>query len=275
VQDYYLRAELSLFRLVYFRSILEKDKHYEINTDLRPRCYFYSLVLWGTTHFPTLREIVLKWRDLRLSHAVILICILGIFLFFLKTYFKPLPLLTAVGITGFTEISLEVVALISFQVFYGFVYSELALLITTFMLGLAIGSLIFYSHPPKSLIAWLRFLQVSLSLLSLFWLGVIYGLHEYKSLSQHPWFFHLIFPLFLGGAGTLGAMQFLTASQIYMGLGRGIKETAATLYSTDLLGSAMGAFLTSLIFLPLLGLPATLIFVVCLNLVALLILLFY
>ncbi len=196
-------------------------------------------------------------------------------LFFLRWRFNTLPLLNAVATTGFTEISLEVVVLISFQVFYGYVYHELAVLITAFMLGLAMGSLIFHKYTIQPLTRWLFFLQAGLSLLCLLWLGITYGLHQYKSLVHYPYLFNLLFPLFLGCTGLLGGIQFLTASETYRSLGKNIKETAATLYSTDLLGSALGALLTSLVFLPLLGIPATLILLAGLNLMALILLFFY
>jgi len=275
VQDYYLRADLSPFKVAYFRSILEKKNQQDLNTDLKPRCYFYSLVLWSTTYFPALRGMILKLRFLKVYHYLMAIGILGMLLFFLGWRFNTLPLLNAVGITGFTEISLEVVVLISFQVFYGYVYHELAVLITAFMLGLAMGSLIFHKYTLQPFIRWLFFLQAGLSLLCLLWLGITYGLHKYKPLLHYPYLFNLLFPLFLGCTGLLGGIQFLTASETYRSLGKNIKETAATLYSTDLLGSALGALLTSLVFLPLLGIPATLILLAGLNLMALILLFFY
>jgi len=167
-----------------------------------------------------------------------------------------------------------VIVLISFQVFYGYVYHELAGLITAFMIGLAIGSLIFHKYSFQPFIKWLFFLQVGLTLVCFLWLGIIYALYKYNLILHYTPLFNLLFPLFLGCTGTLGGMQFLTASETYRNLGKTIKETAATLYSTDLLGSALGAILTSLVFLPLLGIPATLILLAVLNLLAFVLLFF-
>jgi len=274
VQDYYLQADLSPFKLAYFRSVLEKKKQVDLNTDLKPRCYFYSLVLWSTTYFPALRGMVLKLHSLKLSHCLGAMGIFSLFLFCLRRRFNTLPLLNAVATTGFTEISLEVIVLISFQVFYGYVYHELAGLITAFMIGLAIGSLIFHKYSFQPFIKWLFFLQVGLTLVCFLWLGIIYALYKYNLILHYTPLFNLLFPLFLGCTGTLGGMQFLTASETYRNLGKTIKETAATLYSTDLLGSALGAILTSLVFLPLLGIPATLILLAVLNLLAFVLLFF-
>jgi spermidine synthase len=260
VQDYYLRADLSPLKIAYFESILNQAKG-EINTDLRPRCYFYELVLISSTHFPFLRKMLLKCLSFRIYHFGIVILILTLTFVFLKRRFYSLPLLNVIGIVGFTAISLEIIVLISFQTFYGYVYQELALLITAFMLGLALGSLSFYKlhlSPTKSK---LLLFQTTLSFLCLFWCGIIY-------LKPH---FYLVYSLFLGSIGAVSGIQFLTTACMYQAMGKKIQETAANLYFTDLLGSALGAFLTSIFFLPILGINHTLILLVLLNLMAILV----
>ncbi len=279
VRDYYLKFDLSPLRIAYLKSILKQKDHQArgtsgqvINTDLKPSCYFYSMVLWGTTHFPALRETILKLRHLRLFHLIIAIILIAMLFYLLSKRFKQLPLINAVGVTGFTEISLEVVILISFQVFYGYVYHQLVILITAYMLGLALGSLIMHNLSVKRPLKWLLSLQAGLGVFCALLIGVIFLLYIHKELAHHKFITHVFFPMVLVIAGMLGGMQFLAASESYITSGKKVRETAAILYGTDLIGSATGAFLTSLILLPVLGIPATLTALASLNLFSFLLL---
>lgn len=274
VRDYYLRFDLSPLRIAYFRSILEQKGHPIINTDLKPSCYFYSMVLWGTTYFPKIRKILLKLRDLRLWHLLLFIILITAFFYPLARYFRQLPVINAVGITGFTEISLEVVILIGFQVFYGYVYHQLVILITAFMLGLALGSFIIHNLSIKRSLVWLLSLQAGLCIFCMLLIGAFFFLYMHKELAHHKFITHIFFPMALVIAGILGGMQFLAASECYIALGKGVRETAGILYGTDLIGSATGAFFTSLILLPILGIPSTLAVLSLFNLFASLLLFF-
>ena len=267
VRDYYLRFDLSPLRIAYFKSILKQRDHPMINTDLRPTCYFYSMVLWGTTHFPKIREGLLKLKDLKLWHLLVFIILITLLVYLLKRYFKDLPIVNAVGVTGFTEISLEILILICFQVFYGYVYHQLVILITAFMLGLALGGLMVQGLSIKRPIIWLICLQAAISIFCLLIIATVFFLYN-KAIAHHKFITHIYFPMLLVIAGILGGMQFLCASESYVTLGKGVKETAAILYGTDLIGSAMGAFFTGLILLPILGIPSTLLVLFFLNFLA-------
>ncbi|HDD35222.1 MAG TPA: hypothetical protein ENF30_00305 [Candidatus Desulfofervidus auxilii] len=262
VREYYLKFDLSPLRIAYFKSLLEEKKITELNTDLKPRCYFYTMVLWGTTHFPTIRKMILKLRHLKLIHCLCFIITLSILIFLCSKRYTYIPLLNAVFITGFTEIALEIIAFISFQTFYGYVYHELAVLITTFMFGLAFGSLLMQYYAFKNIKRALLGIQAGLAIVCLFFLGIIFE----KDILYIPIFIHFIFPLILLFAGILGGMQFLTATRIY--LKKGIKKTASLFYATDLFGSALGALCISIIFLPILGILESLTILIFLNLSA-------
>ena len=67
----------------------------------------------------------------------------GVLLALLAVYLvrlRPVPL--AVFTTGFAASALEVVLLLGFQILYGSVYHQVGLIVTMFMLGLGIGSLV-------------------------------------------------------------------------------------------------------------------------------------
>jgi len=273
VQEYYLKFDLSPLKLAFFKSILEETKIFDLNTDLKPRCYFYGMVLWSTTHFPAIRKTVLKLRHLSLTYCLFFIIALGILIFIFSKRYLNLPLFNAVFITGFTEMSLEIIVFISFQVFYGYVYHELAILITAFMLGLTLGSFIIRSYPPNKPKKFLLYLQAGLCIICIIELGIVYFLNNMKVL-QYPILIHLLFPSLLLLAGILGGMQFLTAAEAYRQAGEEIKKVASIFYGIDLFGSALGALGTSLIIIPILGIPTSLIILISLNLLALFLLLF-
>jgi spermidine synthase len=150
---------------------------------------------------------------------------------------------------GLTTIVAEIVLLVWFQALYGFLYGRIALLLSTFMLGLFLGALL--SARIKSLtsgpLAWLQ--AGFLLLLVLFRLAIPVRLPEALA--------YVILLLL----GLLGGGLFVVSNRLYLRLrkdyGRG--------YALDLFGSFFGALLTSSIFIPLAGLARVIESVIVLN----------
>jgi hypothetical protein len=94
------------------------------NLDYNPISYRFQLTYW-------MQQFNSGYIGLVILAILALVLIL--------TRIKPIPF--AVFTTGFAGSSIMVLLLISFQIQFGFVYHRVGLLITTFMIGLALGSI--------------------------------------------------------------------------------------------------------------------------------------
>jgi spermidine synthase len=170
-----------------------------------------------------------------------------------ESIFSLLPL----AIMGLTTIVAEIVLLIWFQALYGFLYGRIALLLSTFMLGLFLGSLL-STRINRPTYGWLAAVQAGfLLLLVLFRLAIPARLPEVL-----PFIILLVL-------GILGGSLFAVSNRIYLraraDYGRG--------YGLDLIGSFVGALVTSSILIPLAGLSRVIDSIILLNVMGLVFLL--
>jgi predicted membrane-bound spermidine synthase len=158
----------------------------------------------------------------------------------------------------------EIVLLLAFQILEGFLYSELVVILSCFMTGMAAGAAVVGSQlgrvrsAAKCLIAahCLLVLLVFCVMLSLF------TLHRLSSSVDVPSWLSLV--LFRGlalTAGSLGGAHFSLATAAWARGQSLAARIGAVLYAADLVGAALGALLSSFLLLPLLGVHATLILV--------------
>ncbi|MGB2651210.1 MAG: hypothetical protein WBD00_03285, partial [Candidatus Omnitrophota bacterium] len=141
VQDYYLRSKLSEERMEYITSEIGRGGDVRVNRDFRPVSYYYATVFWGTQFdSPVFRKILhaVKPENVWLSACLFCIAIL-IFGFFSGKRLGKRTALLAIMTTGFAEIIFQITAILSFQVIYGFVFYKLGIIVTSFMVGLALG----------------------------------------------------------------------------------------------------------------------------------------
>jgi spermidine synthase len=177
----------------------------------------------------------------------------------------------AIATTGFTAMSLELILLFSFQVFYGYIFREIGVLITAFMTGVAAGSLtgIFFSNHTEMDRNVFIGVEAAFILFSsaLMLIVPLLGHSNYLGpvLTRAGFFSLLIVSGFLAG------IQFLLANKIYQT--DSVGKTAGVLYSIDLLGGWLGGVLSGIVILPLLGLLNGCIILISLKLSSLLLLL--
>jgi spermidine synthase len=189
---------------------------------------------------------------------------------------------TAIGASVFVQgasgMILQVVLILTFQVLQGFAYLELALIIASFMAGLAAGT-VWVAAMSRSwreetrAMSWLLLLQLGLTafplLLLLFVSSIGEELRESLSPASAPWFFASLSLT----AGTLGGAHFSLAALASAATGARLGQTGGHLYAVDLAGAAGGAFLAGLLLLPLYGVSSTLILLSASSFVCLLALL--
>lgn len=222
-----------------------------INSDLAPVSFYFQAVLWSS-QFHGLEADILKFFS-RLPLFWLLDFPLGLFLLvFLYVVIKRMKshfFLAPLAVMGFTTIVTEIIILVWFQALYGYLYGAIALLLSTFMLGL------FWGGWTSS-----RSRQVTFSRLLLVQSGFVILLLLIRIIitTKPP---QLLIFLFLLVLGYLGGDLFIISNRLYL------KQRAdyGIGYGLDLLGSFGGALITSALLIPLAGLPLLLKYLLLLN----------
>jgi spermidine synthase len=272
VREYYLLFNLSPGRVRYLRSILEQDTGVEINRDLRPICYFYNIVLWSAQYTPVLKRWFRGMLDLRMEWLFYLVAAFTILLFWRGRKQPSAPVVWAVAVTGFSEIALEIIIILAFQIIYGYLYYKIGMIITAYMIGLALGGWMittFLSRVTRPL----RFLVIVQTGVVLYAIGIlllILGLHQGIFPSHLSRLVEEIFPFLTLVAGFLGGIHFPLANKVYLGKRKEIGRIGGLINGIDLTGSAAGALVISVILLPLVGIVQGVSVIIALNLSAIL-----
>ncbi len=270
VSVYYLPFRLSPERLASFRKQLKKGLTPRLlNTDFHPLGYYYNALVWSTYFYTGTRNVL---RRLAQLPPVFFFFVFGIFYFllFVWIFLKNGRTRAQVGLSiftiGFTEIALEVLLILGFQLIYGYAYYWLSLIVTLFMAGLALGATlgVRQKRSSKQTFQLLRWIQFGVAVLPLILIGFFTLLHG-KNFSLL--FIYSGFVLLTLLSGFLGGFQFPLGNDLFWG--KNAKATFwGTLYSLDLLGSVLGALLVAALALPLLGLIQTLLLLSLMNTLA-------
>jgi spermidine synthase len=136
--------------------------------------------------------------------------------------------------------SFVLTAILAYQSIHGYVYEMIGMLSASFMIGLWAGTSIttIVRRPLKTLFL-LEMCTIFLAALSLFLFKADFILY-----------------LLVFFAGLISGAQFSTAN-----LSLGKSTNGGRLYALDLLGSFLGVLISSLIVIPLIGIPSTLILI--------------
>jgi len=276
VRGYYLLFNLSQERLDYFSGILRASKGTRINRDLSPSCYFYDIVHWSAQYTPRLKRVFLFLGRIESMWFILMIAVFtALFFPFVhrkgqEKALKPV-LIYAVLVTGYSEMTLNVVLILTFQIFYGYVYYKIAMLITAYMIGLILGS--WHITPSVERIRkplWILMpIQGGLALYAILLLGIIILFQGSGHLSRIFSIMEAGFPLLTLVAGYLGGLHFPLGNAMYLAGGKEVGKVASLVYGVDLVGSSAGALSAGIILLPVLGIADTLYVITALNLSAL------
>jgi spermidine synthase len=227
-----------------------------INRDLVPVSYFFQSMLWAG-QFGGLEARLLE-ASARIPRALILdapLVLIALALSFLARRLRRSAsrFLVPVAIMGVTSIVVEVAVFIAFQASFGVVYGKIPLLLAAFMAGLVAGALLGRRRKRPGR-ADLPIVQGGFVLLLAATLGVLPG----RGGEAVPF-------ALLAGFGALSGYLFITANRLllreipHVGLG----------YGVDLIASFAGAVLASALLIPLFGIPALILRLAVLNVLAL------
>jgi spermidine synthase len=212
------------------------------------------------------------WISISLICVIVVLSSLGKLSKVNASRLPKIRLLYAVAIFGLTEISLTILIIFTFQVFYGYVYYKIGLLLALFMVGLAVGSAVL-SHYPKSRATLIRALigfQFILACFSLALALVVFYFHNRPALIHGSFLYQEAFSFMSFAAGLIGGTHFPLANRLLIHDQKQVGRSAGLIYGVDLLGSFLGCLLVGLVLIPLAGILQSLVILALINLSAIL-----
>jgi spermidine synthase len=278
VQDHYILWDLSPLRQETFLAMVDQAGETGVNSDLNPRAYSYNLLMWSSQYSQMIGRVFSALSKRMVWTGMLILCGLVALLSFRQRFgaksssFPTGKVLYAVSIFGLTEISLEILIVFAFQLFFGYVYYKIGLLLAFFMIGLAAGSFTLSSYPRRrsSQIRALVTFQTILACFCLALAMVIVYFHNRPALNLHHFLYRETFSFMSFAAGFIGGTHFPLANRLLLTEQTRVGRVAGLIYAVDLLGSFLGCLLVGLVFIPSVGILQTLMILALVNISAIL-----
>lgn len=219
-----------------------------LNTDARPACYSYTLLLWLSRFYPAAAR--MGESPAMVPAAAWLLAPLALLLGAAWTVRRRATWRGALlaACAGFIGMTLEGALLLGYQVRRGVLYQDLGFLLTAFMAGLAAGAWG---------VAWRTGRRGGPSRLTgavLAGAGLLLSAATALGLRSDAWTSLPGTGLLLFASGLLVGALFAYAS---LGRAGGRASAVGPLYAADLMGGCAGSLAGSLLLLPLVGLPGS------------------
>jgi len=225
-----------------------------LNHDLKPNAYFYQQILWATSLNSPLKYFFSK-INMRILVTVLLIAFTALIIVKCRSRKKVLLIPLAIFTAGAGSMILQISNMFLFQVIAGSLYYQIGILILLFMCGLCYGS-----YQNRTVLADKKTKSLNISgTCSLLFLPafMLFTIAAFSLTMFDHWFYMILFPF----------ISFLTGYPVGRIFGLGLyyqkKHTeqpgplAALIYSFDIWGGALTAFLTTILLLPILGFTGT------------------
>ena len=168
----------------------------------------------------------------------------------------------AMGMGGFTLMACELVLLLGFQMFCGYLYHRLALILAALMLGMAIGTRLGTRSAATATARSLAGVHALTAIYALAVAGILQGFALSGPRPQAE--VESVFLLLAAVIGGAVGFEFPVANHLYWS-GAGHERRAGVVYGADLAGSCLGALLIGLWMLPVCGTVTTLAMLAALN----------
>jgi spermidine synthase len=260
----YVENRLEVRWLQWFLKSMEEGSVNQ-NSDFRPSGVFYDLSYWNALFSPYLTAVFKPFGRFGLKFTLALmvfLTVMGVVVMRRTPRCSHFCLPYAILTTGFSGMIFELAIIFTFQTFYGYLYYQMGVLITLFMMGLAAGSLFMTQRLDRINRGISLFLKMELIILlfSLALPAIFFSLSNYLGKASADLFLYSIFLImsFLAGSGV--GIEFPLAAKIYHEIpssGTTVGQTAAMIYGADLFGGFFGGLLGGILLLPVLGLWQT------------------
>lgn len=272
VREYYLSSRLSEENVATVDNAVGEGKG-AVNRDFRPISYYYDMVFWAARFKGSVFAGLLRSMNSTIVWAVgalLAAAIMAIGGAGKVRERKNGTALASIAVNGFSQISIQIVILLAFQIVYGYMYYKLGLIITACMAGLALGSWagVRLASGEQRRRRFLAAAQMTLAVLAAVMPAVFLSTRGAGS-GVASWICaNIVFTLLPLACGACGGMIFSAASGIGVEGDREAGAGGGLAYGLDLLGSCAGALLAGTLFIPVLGIPNTCYMVAALNIVA-------
>ncbi len=272
IREYYLASKMSAQRVHYFETILSKKNQAAINYDFYPTSYFYETIFHLSLFRDSQFAKILRSTTADKIWVIFNILVVAILIWFIsfknKANYSHI-FIFAIGVTGFGQMAFQMLILLSFQIIYGYMFYKLGFILTSFMLGLALGALWINTHASKLKKTVNSFLYAQLALTAY---SVVLPLFFWWQKSQTIDMMYklgagVFFPLLSGIGGFIGGWQFSLANIICLKHYRKPAIIGNFIYAADLFGACLGAFLVSTFLIPVIGIPNSCAMLTMINLI--------
>lgn len=174
---------------------------------------------------------------------------------------KLLPFVMVIA--GFSLMASEIIILFGFQVFYGYLYYKIALIITALMVGMTLGSWLGTKKINQAKIKTLIKIHLLIILFSLILLSIFYFL--FKTSPKPSFLIEIIFLIFAALIGAIVGFEFPIVNKLYLENKNNASKKVGVIYGADLFGSCAGASFVSIFLIPIFGIFQALTFLALLN----------
>ncbi|UCG35651.1 MAG: fused MFS/spermidine synthase [Candidatus Omnitrophota bacterium] len=262
IKTHLLLAEHIKYKLLarwqsWFKDSMGDLSEIRKNHDLKPSGVFYSIAYWNALFSPSLNRIMGLLDKLSFKWLFMILCFMGAgFLFLQKVYPQRLRRVSigfAIASTGFVGMSFDLILILAYQSFYGFIFHHLALLVTAFMAGLALGGWRMTKRLAKIEKETHSFFKIELAIILFCLLAGPFLIY----LNKFDYNLSFMFFLISGVSGFLVGSEFPLANKIYLGKDFSYSQAAGRLYALDLAGAWGAALLIAVVFVPVIGIIKT------------------
>jgi len=233
------------------------DLSSQLNYDLKPITFFYNIVLWTTKMNQNIKDLFVSLYSFKLIYLYLLLIPLFLLLYFTAFRKEKNIILSSIGCVGFTQISLEIIVILLYQILRGNLYENIGLIFFSFMLGLTIGSYLFPFIKINTLTLFrniqLLFIVIPILILPLF---------NLLSFISIDFIQDLVFVTFILFLSILSGLQFPAAVNLFPDKDFG----PGKINGIDLISAALGAFVVTLFLIPLFGIVQTILLISLINL---------
>jgi len=260
VNEEYIKYRLTNDRVGLLNNLLNENKTAKINRDQLPISYYYNFTYWISVFYPKLAKIFQWAGGIKFIWLIIFTILVWGFWVLSRNSRKQFPLTMAIA--GFSLMAIEVIIIFGFQVFYGYLYYKIALIITFLMAGMALGSWLANRKLERKTIKSVIKIHVLIMVFSLVLLAGFYYL--FNNAPKPSIFIEIIFLIAGGLIGAIVGFEFPVINKLYLENKNDTSKTGI-IYGADLIGSCLGAFLVSILLIPIFGVYQTLIILGILN----------
>jgi spermidine synthase len=171
----------------------------------------------------------------------------------------------AMGAGSFSLMVSEVVIILTFQVYYGYLYYRLSLIIAGLMLGMAMGTWVATRSMGRDKRRRLPLIHGGIAVYCLLFIFISRFLAVMPV--KYSVGIELVFLLLAAAIGAIVGFEYPIANKLYLEQRNGDTQKAGVIYGMDLVGSCLGALLAGVWMLPTLGIAETMIALMWLNVV--------